>query len=153
MAGEPTKNYQTGGQNHSKISPKRPLGGVLGGVLEGSWGVFWELLGGLGTSWGGLGGVLAPRWPQEPKMLQNPNVGFPYWGPCWGPKSIKIGPKSDLKSYYFFDNFLDRLLERFGANLAPTWLPKPSQNGAKLAPKSMQVGLSIFKLFLKGSWH
>ena len=111
----------------------------MGGLLEGSWGVFWELLGGLGTSWG----VLAPKWPQELKMLQNPNVAFPYWGPCWGPKSIKIGPKSDLKSDHFFDNFLDRLLERFGANLAPIWRLKPSQNGAKLVPISMQVGVLI----------
>ena len=136
-------------QNLSQEASWRGLGGCLGGVLGG-------VLGALGGSWdllGGLGGVLAPRWPQEPKMFQNPNVAFPYWGPCWDPKSIKIGPKSDPKSDHFFDHFLDRLLERFGANLAPTWLPKPSQNGAKLAPKSMQVGLSIFKLFLKGSWH
>ena len=126
-------------------------------LLEGSWGVSWRGLGGcFGSSWGvlgPLGGVLAPRWPQEPKMLQNPNVGSPYWGPCWDPKSIKIGPKSDPKSDHFFDHFLDRLLERFGANLAPTWLPKPSQNGGKLVSKSMQVGMSIFKLFLKGFRH
>ena len=116
----------------------------MGGILEGSWGVFWELLGGLGTSWGGLGGVLAPRWPQEPKMLQNPNVGFPYWGPCWGPKSIKIGPKSDLKSDHFFDNFLDRLLERFGANLAPTWLPKPFKNSSEIdSPTCIDWGANL----------
>ena len=34
--------------------------------------------------------------------------------------------------------FWDRFLERFGANLVPTWLPKPSQNGAKLASKAIQ---------------
>ena len=56
---------------------------------------------------------------------------------------MKIAPKSDPKGDHLFDMFLDRLLERFGANLAPTWLPKPSQNGGKLEPKSMQVGVLI----------
>ena len=39
----------------------------------------------------------------------------------------------------------------------PTWLqlgsPNPSQHGAKLAPKSIQVGVLIWELFLKWSWH
>ena len=100
----------------------------MGGVLEGSWGVFWELLGGLGTSWGGLGGVLAPRWPQEPKMLQNPNVGFPYWGSCWAPKFIKIDPKSDLKSDNFFIIFWIDLGTDFDGFWAPTWPPKGESN-------------------------
>ena len=124
-------------QNPSQEAAWRGLGGSLGKVLE-ALGSSW---GGLGASWEGLGGVLASRWLQEPKILQKSNVGFPYWGPSWGPKSIKIGLKSDPKSDHFFDRFLDRVLERLAANLAPSWTPKPSQNGAKLAPKSMQVGV------------
>ena len=122
-------------QNLSQEASWRGLGGVSWGGLGGSWGVLAPL--------GGVLGVLASRWLQELKTLQNLNVGFPFWGPCWGPKSIKIGLKSDPKSDHFFDCFLDRLVERFGANLAPSWTPKPSQNGAKLAPKSSQVGVLI----------
>ena len=74
------------------------------------------------------------------------------WGPLWDPKSIKIGSKSDPKGNRFYDQFEDRFLERFGANLAPSWPPKPSQNGPKLASKSMQVGVLIWELFLEGCW-
>ena len=31
----------------------------------------------------------------------------------------------------------------FWSDLVPTWISKPSQNGVKLAPKSMQVGMLI----------
>ena len=75
------------------------------------------------------------------------------WGPLRGPKSIKVGPKSDPKGDHFFDWFRCRFLKRFGANLAPSWTPKPSQNGAKLASKSMQVGVLVWELFLEGCWH
>ena len=97
----------------------------------------------LGGSWGGLGALLTPRWPQERKRRPKVKVLSPYWGPFWSPKSIKIDPKSDLKCDQFFDRFEDRVLEQFGANLAPFWPPKPPQNGAKLAPKSIQVGVLI----------
>ena len=112
--------------------PKINLGRPLGGFLEG-----------LGGSWGDLGAILAPRWPQEPQGPRKVISGAPSWGPSWGPKSIKIGPKSDPKGDHFYDHFGDRFLNRFGANLAPTWPPKPPKNGAKLAPKSMQVGVLI----------
>ena len=59
------------------------------------------------------------------------------------PKLIKIGFKSHPKGDHFFDRSLDRLLERFGANLAPNRPPKPFQNGAKLGPKSVQVEVLI----------
>ena len=104
-------------------------------------------------SWGDLGAILAPRWPQEPQGPRKVISGAPSWGPSWGPKSIKIDPKSDPKCDHFYDRFEDRFLERFGANLAPSWPPKPSQNGVKLAPKSIQVGVLIWELFLKGCWH
>ena len=88
--------------------PKINLGGPLGGFL-----------GGLGRSWGGLGGILAPRWLQEPQEPRKVISGAPSWGPFWGPKSIKIAPKSDPKSDHFFDRFEDRFLDRFGSNLVP----------------------------------
>ena len=76
----------------------------------------------------------------------------PFWAPSWGPKSAKIGAESDLKCDQFFDRFGDRVLEQFGTNLAPFWPPKPPQNGAKLAPKSIQVGVLIWELFFDGCW-
>ena len=45
---------------------------------------------------------------------------------------MKIVPKSDPKGDHFFDIFLDRLLKRFGANLAPKTFPKWSQIGSKI---------------------
>ena len=67
----------------------------------------------------------------------------PLFGGKLEPKSNKIRSWGDPKGDHFLCRFLDRFLKRFGANLAPTWLPKPSQNGAKLVPKSMQVGVLI----------
>ena len=96
----------------SKIAPKRPLGGVLGDV----------------------GGVLGPRGVQEPKMVQKPNVGFPNLVPFWGPKSTKIGTKSDPKCDHFLHRFGNRFWERFGANLAPSW----PQNAPKMWPSWVQ---------------
>ena len=45
---------------------------------------------------------------------------------------MKIVPKSDPKGDHFFDIFVHRLWERFGANLAPKTLPKWSQIGSKI---------------------
>ena len=106
----------------------------------------------LGGSWGGLGAVLTPRWPPERKRRQKVKVLPPYWGPFWGSKSIKIDPKSDLKCNQFFDRFGSRVLDQLGANLAPCWLQKPPQNGAKLAPKSIQVGVLIWEVFFDVCW-
>ena len=74
-----------------------------------------------------------PFWTQE----------TPLDPPKMEPKLIKIGFKSHPKGDHFFDHSLDRLLERFGANLAPNRPPKPFQNGAKLGPKSVQVEVLI----------
>ena len=105
----------------------------------------------LGQSWlqvEGFGPILAPKADLGSKMR--------VWGsilaPKWEPKSMEIASKSDPKGDDLLDTFWNRLLERFGANLAPTWLPKPSPNGAKLVPKSIQVGMLIWHLFWKGSW-
>ena len=75
-----------------------------------------------------------------------------FWGPSWGPKSIKIAFKSDQKYYYFCDRFEDRFWKRFGADLAPIWLLKPSQNGAKLVSKSILFETLIAELFFEGCW-
>ena len=45
---------------------------------------------------------------------------------------MKIAPKSDPKGDHFFDIFVHRLWERFGANLAPKTFPKWSQIGTKI---------------------
>ena len=133
-----SKSYQVGAQN--------PLKSVPRGLLEGSWGS-------QEASWRGLGGILGPRGPQDRKMLQNLNSGFPSWGPSWGPKSTKNRSWGDTKGDHFLYRFLDRFLEPIGANLATFWPPKPSQNEAKLAPKSIQVGVVIWELFSDGCWH
>ena len=64
-----------------------------------------------------------------------------------------------MRCDYFFDDFVNRFLKRFGANLVPTWLPKPSQNGAKLASKAIQKASkqnhkNLQKpLFFTGKWR
>ena len=55
-------------------------------------------------------------------------------------KSVQEPSKNNPKFDHFFDHLLDRFFVRFGANLSPTWLPKPSQNEAKLASKSHPRG-------------
>ena len=127
------KSHQDVAQNPSKWR----CWGVLGpssGCLGGSWRA-------LGGSWGHLGPKMAPRWPQEAQKPRKINSGAPSWEPSWRPKSIKNPSRGHRNGNRFFDHFGDRLGERFGANLAPTWLPKPSQNGAKLASKSMSIGV------------
>ena len=131
------KIFQKSIKNLSKMVPKSIKIGsqsCLGGVL------------------GHLGPKMAPRWPQEPPKPRKSIFGPPSWGPFWEPKLIKIGFKSDPKGDRFYDRFEDRFLERLGANLSPSWPPKPFQNGTKFAPKSMQVGVLIWELFLEGCW-
>ena len=62
----PFKNRTKWKPKWFKITPKRPLGGVWGG---------------------GLGAILAPRWPQEAKNLRKSISGAPSWEACWGQKS------------------------------------------------------------------
>ena len=86
----------------------------------------------------------------------------PSWaklGPSWGQVGAKLGQVGaklgqvgDPKGDHFFVYFLDRFWTQLGANLASTWEPKPSQNGAKLEPKSIQIGVWFWKLFLDGWW-
>ena len=115
---------------------KRPLGGILGGprgLLEGSWGVSGGFMGFIRQPSCRGSNSVPPFWSQE----------TPLDPPKMEPKLIKIGFKSHPKGDHFFDRSLDRLLERFGANLAPNRPPKPFQNGAKLGPKSVQVEVLI----------
>ena len=127
-----SKSYQVGAQN--------PLKSVPRGLLEGSWE-------GLEGSWEGLWAILAPRWLQDgsksEKVAERTPSGPPWTPQVGGQNRSKSVPRAIQKVIILFDHFLDRLLKRFGANLAPTWLPKSSQNGAKLVPKSMQVGVLI----------
>ena len=125
-------NPSTWGSKSSKLGPKilqvgspNHLKSIPGGLLE--------------RSWGHVGPKMAPRAKTSRKV----KVLSPSWGPIWSPKSSKIDPKSDPKC----DHFLIDLKIDFGSDLVPFWsqlgLPKPSQNEAKLALKSIQVGVLI----------
>ena len=88
------KNRTKWEENSFKIAPKRPLGGV----------------------WGGLEANLAPRWPQEAKNLRKSISGAPSWEACWDLKSQKIAPKRDPKS----DDFLVVFGIGFWSHFGPT---------------------------------
>ena len=126
------KNHQKYIQNRSQTTTnqaKWDLKSVPEALLEGS------------------GGHLGPKSQQDLKMPpqnrpKNRSKSLQVGGKL-DQKLVKIGFKSHPKGDYFFDHSWDRLWERFGAILAPTWLPKPSQNGAKLVPKSIQVEMLI----------
>ena len=135
---KPTKLGYKSNQKSNKMDAKM----VQNRSQEASWR-------GLGGSWGHLGSKMAPRSKKPPKI----NFWGPLLGGMLGPKISKNRSQERSRRWWFFHRFLDRLLEPFCSNLAPTWLPKPSQNGAKLVPKSMQVGVSIWRLFLQGSLH
>ena len=102
-----------------------------------------RVLGRLRQSWG-------PSWPQEATRFENVNSRAASWELSWSTKSIKIGPKSDPTCDHFLDWFGEPFLKRFGANLDQFWFPKPSQSEAKLATKSIQVGVLIWYLFSEG---
>ena len=78
-----SKIHQTRSNMRAKIDPKSVLEevlGALGGSWRGSGGVLGEVL-------GVLGAMLAPRWVQEPKTQ--------FVGPPWTPKlEAKIQQKS-----------------------------------------------------------
>ena len=90
-------------------------------------------------SWEVLGGSWVPRAKNESEGRSETRN----WPPKWRPKSIKIASKSDPKGDHFYDRFEDRFGDRVAANLAPSWPSKPAQNGTKLVPKPMQVGVLI----------
>ena len=88
-----------------------------------------------GPSRRGLEAFLAQGPKKQPKKY--------FEGPPWASKleaKITKSHSRDAKCDHFFDDFLHRFWKRFGTNLAPTWEPIPSQNGAKLGPKSTQLG-------------
>ena len=110
----------------TKIRPKM----VPWGFLEASWGHLRCKFGVLGSYWlqfgaswadlgsklGGLGPILVPSW--RPKCSKNRSWGDPI-GFLFG---VHLG------QWYWV---------RFCTNLAPIWIPKPSQNGAKSGSKSI----------------
>ena len=116
------KNQPKINQNGSKIS----LAGCLG-----------RLLGLLGSSWAHLGA----KKPQEPKTHQHYHLWPPPGEPSWDQKFIKNWSGGLPKSDHFFDCLWGRVLLPLGPNLAPTWPPKPSQNRAKLAPRSIKKSI------------
>ena len=115
------QNPPSWGSKSSRIGSKRRLGEVLGG----------------------LGPKMAPRGLQERRCKKKLNILTPLLGAKLEQTSMKNQSWDDPKGDHFLYRLLDRLLKRFGANLAPICTPKPSQTGAKLGSKSMQVGVLI----------
>ena len=70
--------------------------------------------------------------------------------PISRPKSTKNRFKGDLKCDQFFDGFGNDFLEHLVAKLGPTWEPKPSENEAKLDPKSKPVGTWFENILFEG---
>ena len=77
-----------------------------------------------------------------------------FWDEFWdgldsqlAPKSAyfgaKLGPKTDQKCIANFILISIRFWFDLEVDFAPTWLPEPLQNGAKLAPKLVQLGVLI----------
>ena len=98
--------------------PKNQEKSILGGVL------------------GGLGRILGHKSEKRSATLDRRYEFGPQIG---GENQSKIHPEAIEKVIVFLITFgID-----FWSDLVPTWLPKPSQNGAKLVPKSMQVGVLI----------
>ena len=116
-------------KNHPKWS-QNPSKSVPGGVLRGSWGHLgsrlevwglswrqsWRSWADLGSQMGGPGPILVPSW--RPKCSKNRSGGDPI-GDLFG---VHLG---------------QRCWVRFYTNLAPIWIPKPSQNGATLGSTSI----------------
>ena len=118
------KNNQKINQKSTKMAPKS----VLQAVLGASWGFL-----------GALGPILAPRSPKSRKPINITTCRPPPGEPSWDQKFIKNWSGGLPKSDHFFDWLWGRVLLPFGANLGPTWPPKPSQNRPKLAPKSIKI--------------
>ena len=126
-------------KNRQKIIKKsRKI--IQNGSKNRSWRVSWGLLGCswglLGGSWGHLGPKRAPRAKNSSKT----RFALPPWTPQVGPQNRQKSILRPSKSDHFFDDLLGGVLMPFGANLAPTWSPKPSQNRPKLGPSWSQVG-------------
>ena len=62
------------------------------------------------------------------KIDENYNEQLMKKNPKIDQKSTKNRSGGYPKCVPFFDGLLDRLLRQLGANLAPKWMPKPSQN-------------------------
>ena len=110
----------------------------------------------MGASWGDFGGLWAhvgwKWWVWAPFWLDFFHFFAPRWvldefwggfggqvgaklGPSWGQVGIKIDKKRCQKK----NEKKIASWRHLGANLAPSWPPKTSQNGAKLGAKSIQV--------------
>jgi len=63
--------------------------------------------------------------------------------PNWAHFGAKLGPKSDQKCIANFILLSISFWFDLGVDFAPTWPSEPPKNGAKLAPKSVQLGVLI----------
>ena len=65
------------------------------------------------------------------------------WLPNWVHFGAKLDPKSDQKCIANFILISISFWFDLGMDFAPAWPPEPPQNGANLAPKSVQLGVLI----------
>ena len=140
----PTKVDENSIKNPSKIYQKI--------MKMRSMGASWDDFGGIWAHVGWKWWVLAPFWSDF----------FHFFAPRWlqdgilGRFGLQVGvqnrPKSIPRAIWNVINFLMDLKIDFWSDLVPSWLPNPSKNEAKLAPKSMQVGVLIWELLCDGFW-
>ena len=132
-----SKIHQKSIKNQWKWGPWGRPGATLGvfGVMLVESDRLWPYF---GSNLEGLGRILAPR------------------GRVLGDFGLQVEaqnrPKSIPRAIWNVINFLMDLKIDFWSDLVPSWLPNPSKNEAKLAPKSMQVGVLIWELFCDGFW-
>ena len=139
------KSYQKSIKNLSKINENEVHGGVLG-RLWGYLGSCWLKVMSFGAI---LVGFFLPfRSKMVSRCLQDGILGR---------FGVQVGaqnrPKSIPRAIWNVINFLMDLKIDFWTDLVPSWLPNPSKNEVKLAPKSMQVGVLIWELFCDGFWN
>ena len=100
-------------------------------------------------SWTAVGAMLAQDGSRSQEEPQNPPKMYPKWSQLGGQNPPKIVSKAIKNVISFFNGFVNQFLQRLVAKLGPNWEPKPSQNGAKLDPKSKQVGAWFENLLFK----
>ena len=94
--------------------------GRFGAILAASW----RSLDHLGSKFGGLGPILAPRW------------GF--WGPSWLPNGAPNPPKSVPRAIWNAIFFIIDLKINFWSDLERTWPHLGPQNPPKMRPSWLQ---------------
>ena len=104
------------------------------------------------ASWSGLGESWPQDSPKTSKSSRSKRLISRFWCKPGVQKVIKISLKSNPQRYHCFCSFFGSTFGASWCQLGSYWTPNPSQNGANVAPKSMQSVLSSLNLFVKRSW-